>query len=229
MSKMEILQTCTDTDERETSVIGLESNNVCRANLSVLESLVERTSLRVCAGCGRSFVPAGRQRFCDHECYAASLRVDIKDRFWSKVKIGALNECWLWTAKARIGNTARFDGYGSILGIVNGKKRPCYSHRIAWELTFGAIPDGLCVLHACDVSLCCNPNHLFLGTQTDNMHDCHRKGRMRPRGHACPAPLDAVFERVPSVQLEVRGDLHVGQSAVVDHVRGTNSVGAEAR
>jgi hypothetical protein len=52
---------------------------------------------------------------------------------------------------------------------------------MAWMLTHGDIPDGLNVCHRCDVPLCCNPNHLFLGTQADNLADCRAKGRMPPR------------------------------------------------
>lgn len=51
------------------------------------------------------------------------------------------------------------------------------SHRVAWRLTNGAIPDGLQVLHECDTPACVNPAHLFLGTQADNLRDMHAKGR----------------------------------------------------
>jgi hypothetical protein len=53
------------------------------------------------------------------------------------------------------------------------------AHRLAWEMARGAIPPGLHVLHRCDEPRCCNPEHLFLGTQAENMADMHRKGRSR--------------------------------------------------
>jgi hypothetical protein len=140
-----------------------------------------------CGGCGREFFPdAARKSFCDHACYAASLRVPIEQRFWTKVnKFGPppahlphLGGCWLWTAKARLRE------YGSIAGVVNGKRRPLYTHRVSWELTYGPIPGALEVLHRCDTPLCVRPDHLFLGTQQDNLADARAKGRLdesRPR------------------------------------------------
>ena len=53
-------------------------------------------------------------------------------------------------------------------------------HRLMWEQKNGPVPDGLFVLHRCDVRACCNPDHLFLGTPLDNMQDMHAKGRFIP-------------------------------------------------
>lgn len=127
------------------------------------------SSLRSCAGCARRFVPAGPQRYCSHECYSGTLRTPIIPRFWAKVN--KTETCWLWTA-------ATIRGYGQIASVVNGKRTPVYAHRFSWELVHGPVPSGLWVLHHCDVPLCVNPEHLFLGTHTDNMRDASVKGRL---------------------------------------------------
>jgi len=79
-----------------------------------------------------------------------------------------IDGCWVWPLwKDK-------DGYGRTQ--VNGKT--AIAHRVAYSLTNGHIPDGLCVLHHCDNRSCCNPEHLFLGTPKDNYDDAYRKGRV---------------------------------------------------
>jgi hypothetical protein len=89
------------------------------------------------------------------------------ERFWTKVNITDKDKCWNWTAS--ITNK----GYG----IIGWEEKNRSAHRLAWELTFGKIPEGLCVCHHCDNPACCNPSHLFLGTHKDNMNDRDQKGR----------------------------------------------------
>lgn len=90
-----------------------------------------------------------------------------KTRFWAKVdKSAGPDACWLWTA------AKRKTGYGLFY-----IRRAHGSHRIAWAMDKGPIPDGLCVCHRCDNPPCCNPAHLFLGTYADNNHDKEIKGR----------------------------------------------------
>jgi len=75
--------------------------------------------------------------------------------------------CFLWTG------TTTGGGYGR----VRRGKRTHYAHRVAYELLVGPIPDGMHVLHHCDTPPCVNPEHLFLGTDADNIQDMDRKGR----------------------------------------------------
>lgn len=63
------------------------------------------------------------------------------------------------------------------------------AHRFVWELVYGPVPDGLCVLHKCDNPPCVNPDHLFLGTNLDNIRDRHAKGRTAFGTHVGMAKL----------------------------------------
>jgi hypothetical protein len=63
--------------------------------------------------------------------------------------------------------------------MVNRKGKILKVHRLAWAEANGPIPTGLRVLHKCDVPACCNPDHLFVGTQLDNVTDMRVKGRFK--------------------------------------------------
>lgn len=94
--------------------------------------------------------------------------------FWEGVDRSA--DCWQWK---RGDNGA--NGYGKVYirwDAEADRSIYAYAHRVAWELTFGPIPDGLQVLHQCDNPPCVRPAHLFLGTRPDNMADAGRKGHL---------------------------------------------------
>jgi len=97
----------------------------------------------------------------------------LKKRFEKKF-IKHKNGCWQWVA------STNNNGYGKI--NVGGAMK--LAHRVSYELYVGPIPHGsgyhgTCVLHKCDNRLCVNPDHLFLGTQEDNLLDMSKKNRFR--------------------------------------------------
>jgi len=102
-------------------------------------------------------------------------RLSIRERFELHTIPEPNSGCLLWIADVS-------NGYGRM--AVNRRKMQC--HRVAWAEAHGPIPDGMDVLHSCDNPPCVNVNHLFLGTNADNMADCVKKGRSR-RGerHRC--------------------------------------------
>jgi hypothetical protein len=148
-----------------------------RLNMSknTTESLKKQVHMCEC-GCGNLAAPFAGQRK-DGKYYfkghGPRKRSDRAERFWSRVDKRGFDDCWHWTGRLSE------HGYGSF----DDPKKPKKAHRIAWELTYGPIPDSLCVLHSCDNPACCNPSHLWLGTQLENIADMWTKGRGSPPPH----------------------------------------------
>lgn len=95
-------------------------------------------------------------------------------RFWSKVDRKEPNECWIWKGSFKENGYPQL-GVGS---ITNGTRTMRMAHRLSWLIHFGEVPAGKFVLHHCDTPACVNPNHLYLGTNTDNMGDAARRDRI---------------------------------------------------
>lgn len=147
-------------------------------------------------------------------------------KFWSRVNIGATHECWEWRG------ATTSTGYGNVAW----HGATVQAHRLAYALTYGGISleTGFrqlgrakryrrFVLHKCDNRLCCNPNHLFLGSMRTNLLDAYRKGRkhqpksQHPNAKLSPSSVRAIrtaYDRDGVTQASLAAQYGVSQRVV---------------
>ena len=148
-------------------------------------------------------------------------KAPLSERFWLYVKRGRDNDCWLWTGSKR-------GAYGKI----KNSRKSLLSHRVSYELHFGVIPNGMLVCHRCDIPGCVNPNHLFLGTQADNVRDMRAKGRAvdHPRKLSDSDVLEIIRRRLAGERgYLVAASFGVSDCVVSEIFRGKSKTYSEAR
>jgi len=106
---------------------------------------------------------------------------------WRRIRVNAdvrLTEqiCWLWNG------AKNWAGYGRL----KFERSYFLAHRLAYAATKGVVPKGMRVLHRCDTPACVNPDHLFLGSQADNVRDMCSKGRHWGTSRKIPPPTRAL-------------------------------------
>jgi hypothetical protein len=116
-------------------------------------------------------------------------------RLMQRIKAQSERGCWEWNG------TRNNRGYGEI--SVDHLKE--LAHRVSWELHFGPIPEGLCVLHRCDNPPCINPFHLFLGNLKDNIRDMFGKERNGWSSRPWPDDFPCVKGHAPNWARNNRG------------------------
>lgn len=130
-----------------------------------------------CPQCGKSFqvypvrLKKKKRVCCSMQCAIEFRSRPAEERFWEKVN--KTDSCWLWTG-ARTSYKRRYGKFA--IG-----DKPILAHRFSWQIFHGAVPDNMQVCHNCpggDNPLCCNPDHLWLGTNKQNMEDAAKKGQM---------------------------------------------------
>ena len=134
------------------------------------------------------------------------------ERFNAKVIPEPNSGCYLWTAAVGSSGYAHFG--------LNGKV--CDAHRLSYEWFVGKIPEGMFVLHRCDIPSCVRPDHLFLGTQTDNLSDMTTKGRRR-----CGVGESHGAAKLTNNQVEkIRADTRSNRTIAPEYRVGKSTIGA---
>ncbi len=184
--------------------------------IRVVCTVADCQTLAVARGlCGMHY-----QRWRKRGDVAAPLIETVEARFSRFYYVNTETGCWEWT-----GGHSRF-GYGCF----RYKERQQPAHRVAWELANGPIPTGLLVLHDCphgDNPRCVKPDHLFLGTQKDNLEDMTAKGRRKsvagerhPKAKVTERQVIYIKKRLAHNEpcSEIAEDLRVNRSLVA-HIK----------
>lgn len=177
----------------------------------------------VCHQCGVPFevfpCRANTAKYCSTECKYQARALSIDERFHERVASPDENGCMLWT------HSTDSKGYGR-LWYEGGR---IGAHRLAWEIHHGIpVPEGMQVNHHCDNPLCCNPAHLYVGSQADNMQDMadrdrSLKGEKHPNTNLTARQVAMIRYRYAEGGIshqQLADAYHIGRSTVGQLIRG---------
>jgi predicted DNA-binding protein (UPF0251 family) len=146
------------------------------------------------------------------------------DRFMSFVAPEPNCGCWLWMGSAQLVRRSYYRARFAYGGRAGGMKT---APRVSYLLFRGPIPSGLHVLHKCDVGLCVNPDHLYLGTHQDNMRDMKARGRyfaaIQPQ--ACQRALEKAWANPPRPPRGEENPRAKLTASTVEEIRGLRGTG----
>lgn len=194
--------------------------------MSTTKNRPTRGIVSTCCQCGKSFhsFPSRLRnrldKYCSMTCFGIARRRKHADdswpnagvlldetlpaRFWAKVDKSDPDGCWIW-----IGSTS-----GAGYGRFHVNRRGVLAHRVAYALVHGTAPAGIMLCHRCDNPKCVRPDHLFPGTQKDNMRDCSLKKRSNRAGeHNGKSKLN--WQAVADIRRRCQGD-KAGMQALAD-------------
>ena len=132
----------------------------------------------------------------------------IEQKLNKFVRRSGADDCWPWTGQKDE------DGYGRLKMTRAGTATRIGAHKAAYEVAFGKIPGGLLCLHDCDNPACCNPKHLYVGTQAQNVQDSVARGR-RARGERI-ASSKLTTAQVVAIRLDDRSQRAIARDYGMD-------------
>lgn len=173
---------------------------------------------------------AGIKKSC-RECCANWVQIKhdravagSEERFWSMVdRSGGPDACWPWQGSIVP------SGYGQFKARHENGAKNWRAHRYAYTITYGDIPDGMIACHRCDNPPCCNPAHLFVGTNADNTADGRLKGRIvRKLGPIEIAAIRSAYAAGGTSYAKLGKQYGVTFGTIRDVVKGTIGAASDA-
>jgi HNH endonuclease len=214
-----ICQTCNKSFFAKSSQFNCGKAKYCSKKCYHFSILEPRIS-KICIYCNKEFIALPRQvrlnkaKYCSENCYnlyrskhaSTFEEVFLKNTLIPENK----NDCWVYK-----GN--KLHGYGRI----RAGNKTILAHRFSYEYYKNKIPNEMCVLHKCDRPSCVNPQHLFLGTQADNVYDMVSKNRQNTARGEKHIHARLTVDQVREIKLKLKNGIRASELAREFNICGT--------